>query len=82
MGRGNSFTDHEKGMIDIFVKDGHSQQEIAKKINRLMCAVNNYIKNKNKTPQKIPGRPEKLSPRNKRAIIRDVRKSGKSVSQI
>ena len=82
MGGGNSLTDHEKGMIDAFEKDGHSQQEIAQKINRSRCAVNNFIKNKNKTPQKIPGRPEKLSPRNKRAIIRDVRKSGKSVSQI
>ena len=82
MGSGNSLTDHEKGMIDAFEKDGHSQREIAKKINRSRCAVNNYIKNKNKTPKKIPGRPEKLSPRNKRAIIRDVRKSGKSVSKI
>ena len=79
MGRGNSLTNHEKGMIDAFEKDGHSQREIAKKINRSRCAVNNYIKNKNKTPKKIP---EKLSPVNKRAIIRDVRKSGKSVSQI
>ena len=73
MGRGSSLTDHEKGMIDAFEKDGHFQREIAKKINRSMCAVNNYIKNKNKTP----GRLEKLSPRNKRAIIRDVRKPGK-----
>ena len=63
-------------------KMGIPQRELAKKINRSRCAVDNYIKNKNKTPQKIPGRPEKLSPRNKRAIIRDVRKSGKSVSQI
>ena len=85
MGRGNSLTDHEKGMIDAFEKDGHSQREIAKKkkkINRSMCAVNNYMQNKNKTPKKILGKPEKLSPRNKRAIIRDVRKSGKSVSKI
>ena len=82
MGRGNSHTDHEKGMIDAFEKDGHSQREIAKKINRSRCAVNDYIKNKNKTPKKIPGRQEKLRPRNKRAIIRDVRKSGKSISQI
>ena len=52
------------------------------KINRSRCAMNIYTKNKNKTPKEIPGRPEKLSPRNKRAIIRDVRKSGKSVSQI
>ena len=80
MARGNSLTGHEKGMIDAFEKDGHSQREIAKKINRSRCAVNNYIKNKNKTPQSIPGRPEKLRPRNKRAIIRDDRKSGKSVS--
>ena len=79
MGRGNSLTDHEKGMINAFEKEGHSQQEIAKKINRSKCAVNNYIKNKNKTPKKIPSRPEKLSQRN---IIRDVRKSRKSVSQI
>ena len=69
-------------MIDAFEKDGHSQREIAKKINRSRCAVNNYIKNKNKPPKKIPGRPEKLSLRNKQAIIRDIRKSGKSVSQI
>ena len=46
MGRGNSLTDHEKGMIDAFEKDGHSQREIdKKKINRSRCAVNNYIKN-------------------------------------
>ena len=57
MGRGNSLTNHEKGMIDAFEKDGHSQREIAKKINRSRCAVNNYIKNKNKTSQKIPGKP-------------------------
>ena len=82
MGRGNSFTDHEKGMINTFEKDRHSQREIVQKINRSRCAVNNYIKNKNKTPNKIPGRPEKLSPRNKRAIVRDVRKFVKSVSQI
>ena len=72
MGRGNSLTDHKKGMIDAFEKDGHSQREIAKKLNRSRCAVNNYIKNKNKTPKKIPGRLEKLSPRNKLSIIRDV----------
>ena len=81
MGRGNSLTDHEKGMIDAFEKDGHSQREIAKKINRSRCAVNNYIKKEQNT-QKIPGRPEKLSSSHKRAIIRDVRKSRKSVSQI
>ena len=51
MGRGNSLTDHKKGMSDAFEKDGHSQREIAKKINRSRCAVNNYIKNKNKTPK-------------------------------
>ena len=80
MGRVHSLTDLEKGMIDAFENDGHSQREITKKINRTRCAVNNYIKNKNKTPKKIPGKPEKLSPRNKWAIIRDVRKSGKSIS--
>ena len=79
MGRDNSLTDHEEGMIDAIEKDGHSQWEIARKINGSRCAVNNYIKNKSKIPEKIADRPEKLSPRNKRAIIRDVRKS---VSQI
>ena len=69
-------------MIDASENDGHSQREIAKKINRSRCEMNNYIKNKNKTPPKIPGRPEKLNPRNKQTIIRDVRKSGKSVSEI
>ena len=45
MGCGNSLIDHEKGRIDAFEKDGYSQWEIAKKINRSRCAVNNYIKN-------------------------------------
>ena len=31
MGRGNSLTDHEKGMIDAFEKDEYSQREIVKK---------------------------------------------------
>ena len=53
MGRGNSLTDHEKEMIDAFEKEGHSQREIAKKINRSKWAGNNYIRNKNKTPKKI-----------------------------
>ena len=44
MGSGNSLTDREKGMIDAFEKDGHSQREIAKKINRSRFTVNNYIK--------------------------------------
>ena len=59
MGRGNSLRDHENGMIDTFEKEGHSQRKIAKKINRSRCAVNNFIKNKNKSPKKLPGRPEK-----------------------
>ena len=53
MGCGNSLTYHEKGMIDAFEKDGHPQREIAKKINRSRYAVNNYIRNKNKTPKKV-----------------------------
>ena len=28
MGRGNSLTDHEKGMINALEKDGHSQQDL------------------------------------------------------
>ena len=43
-------------MIDALEKDGHSQREIDKKINRSRSGVNNYIRNKNKTPKKIPGR--------------------------
>ena len=35
MGHGNSLTDLEKGMIDAFEKNGHSQREIAKKINKV-----------------------------------------------
>ena len=52
MGCGNSLIDDEKGMIDAFEKHGHSQREIAKKINRSRCAMHNYIKDKNKTLKK------------------------------
>ena len=55
MGRGNSLTDHEKGVIDAFEKDGHSQREIAKKINKSRCAVNNYIKKRTKHPKRFQG---------------------------
>ena len=44
MGRRNSLTDDEKGMMDAFENDGHYQREIATKITRLRCAVNKYIK--------------------------------------
>ena len=44
MGHGNSLTDHEKGMIDAFEKNSHSHRVIVKKINRLICAVNYYIR--------------------------------------
>ena len=53
MGRGNSLTDYEKGMIDAFEKDGHSQREITKKMNRSSCAVNNYIKKIRKHPKRF-----------------------------
>ena len=43
MGHGNSLTDQEKRTIDGFEKDGHSQREIAEKINRSRCAVNKSI---------------------------------------
>ena len=38
-------------MINAFEKDGHSQREIAGKINRSRCAVNNYIKIRTKHPK-------------------------------
>ena len=82
MERGNSLTDHKKDMVDAFERDRHSQREIDKKINRSRCAVNNYIKIRTKHPKRFQVGQKKLSPRNKRAIIRDVRKSGISVSQI
>ena len=69
MGPGNSLTNQEIGMNDAFEKDAHSPREIATKIDKSRFVVNNFMKNKNKTPQKIPGRQEKLSPMNKRAII-------------
>ena len=53
MGRGNSLTDHKKGMIDALEKDGHSQPEIDKKINLSKCAVNNCIKKRTKHPKRF-----------------------------
>ena len=38
-------------MIDAFEKGGYSQREIAKKINRSRCAVNNYVKIRTKHPK-------------------------------
>ena len=39
MGRGNSLTDHEKGMIDAFEKDGHSQNKFKFLIDSKNCKI-------------------------------------------
>ena len=46
MGRGSSLTDHAKGMIDAFEKDGHSQQENQQIKNDMKQAISlkNYDK--------------------------------------
>lgn len=75
MGRGRALTEREIAQIDILYKKKYSQVEIAKSIKKSRTAVGNYLRQRSSTkePSKA-GRPEKLSPTAKRALVRHALK--------
>lgn len=78
MGRGSSLTPYEMGQIDTLRGAGDSIRVIAKKINRSVSIVHHYIVlGENYGKKKSPGRPAKLTQRDKRSVLR-IASEGKS----
>ena len=76
-------TFEERGKILAFKETGLSNRAIAKKINRSHSVVDNFIRLKeNYNKKKSTGRPEKLSNRDKRIILRNASNSALSVRNI
>lgn len=70
MGRGKVLNEKEKGHILAYKDSGMSHREIGRRMGRSCNVVNQFIKNGDEYGvNKSPGRPPKLTPRNKRAII-------------
>jgi transposase len=73
----------EKGQIMAFEDAGLNISEISKKIGRSRNVIMNFIQNKGTYGTKTsPGRPAKLSPRDKSGILQDASNSSKSCSKI
>ena len=83
MPRKKPLTFEERGKILAFKETGLSNSAIAKKINRSHSVVDNFIRLKeNYNKKKSTGRPEKLSNRDKRIILRNASNSALSVRNI
>lgn len=83
MARGKKLSDIEKGKILALHGEGKKNREIARKIQRSRCLVDNFLKNPNVYgTKKSTGPKEKLTARDKRQIIRKASNSEKSCNEI
>ena len=83
MPRGSVLTDYEMGKIDVYRDSGDSIRMIAKKINRSPSVVHHYIQlGENYGTRKSPGRPTKLTERDRRSVLRIVQNGNSSCNEI
>lgn len=84
MPRGKQLTDIEKQRIVDLKNSGMTQREIATEINRSQGVVKNFLQAgiENYGTNKRSGRPTKISPTVKRAVLREMSKTGASSSQM
>ena len=76
-------TDIETGKIDALLKEDKGVAAIARKIGRSETAVRNYSRRKScGVKRKKAGRPEKLSSRNKRALVKMAKRPGMTASKV
>lgn len=76
-------SEYEKGQIDVLKRQGCSQRQIAKEINRSATVVHNYIRlGENYGASPRSGRPPSLDERAKRRVLRLVSDGNHSCSQI
>jgi len=83
MGRGKQLNEFEKGQITALNKSGENISRISSRIGRSRHVIAEYLQNPVKYgTKKNPGRPQKLSPREKRRILNIASNSSKSCKQI
>lgn len=83
MPRGNVLSEKEKGMIEAYKQEGVSIREIGRRLSRSDKVVRNYLKDPEKyaTTKRKPKK-SKLSPRDKRSIVKLASNSTISLSKI
>lgn len=83
MPRGKKLSDYEKGQIDALNANGKTNREIARFLGRSHDVVDRFLRNpKGYGMNKSPGRPNKLSKRDKRNISRAASNSTSSCNKI
>ena len=76
-------TEFEKGTIMALFNEGRSQREIALSLNRSRCAVQSFIKNRNRLKQaEKRGTASKLSSTQRRALVREACKGDMYASEL
>jgi Transposase and inactivated derivatives len=83
MGGKQALSGVEIGQILAYKKEGLSSREIARRIDRSPFVVNNFLKLGNTYgPKKSYGRPRKITPRQERKVIRQLRAGRTSLGKL
>ncbi|PSN44695.1 hypothetical protein C0J52_11820 [Blattella germanica] len=83
MGRKAGLYSFEQGQVKTYKEEGYSSREIARRLSRSPCMINNFLKlGNNYGVKKSTGRPLKLTPRQKRQVIRTLSADGSSLGQL
>ena len=83
MGRKKALSEFEKGQIRAFSTAGYNYSKIATLVKRSRKVIGNFLADEqNYGKQKSPGRPPKLSKRQKRQIMAAASNSTSSVNKI
>ncbi|PSN31754.1 hypothetical protein C0J52_26639, partial [Blattella germanica] len=83
MGRKAGLSSFEQGQVKTYKDEGYSSREIARRLSRSPCVISNFLKLRNNYGvEKSTGRTQKLTPRQKRQIIRTLSAGGSSLGQL
>ena len=76
-------SEEERGLIRAFWECGKNQKEIAKRLRRSRCVIQNYLRDPdNYGTRKSPGRPSKITPAQKRLLLREASLGNKSADEL
>ena len=83
MGRGKSLSEGERASIVAHRENGLSMNEIARRIHRSRCVVQNFLKDPTKYGNNSAGgNNKKITSRDKRRLLAETSKSGSSSSDL
>lgn len=82
MPRGIPLNDFQKGQITAYKNDGKGVREIARKLQVSPNTVSNFIKHPDRNgKRKKTGRPKKLTTRDERKLVHELKKSSGSIAK-